>query len=541
MGLIYQFILVNGHFTLNLLTALVCFAVAWLYYDAWKGRKDKREGTKALGFILLSLSFVFHSTVIEQTLLSTPLLGGETVDYFTTLFRVSGYLVLIVGQLIDPLQPLPEYRVKGFGKKNKGMSKAVIVPFIAITLGEFLAFSYPLFAVFTAFLYLRRATVGLEYHLRPISLSLFFLVFSETISLASTFRNTTNVILSNLVAPFGLVWIFEHLLLAAFAYILGKWIWGYLLKRLRIQLLIVFTTLTLIIFLVTTVFFTTTSIANIRDSTLESLKINVKVLQFTIDSKKTETLSDVQMVAQNNEVVEAVLDKSRKALIDITQPILLAKKQTFLVITNENGRVLARADDPDKSMGSMSDDQLVKRALDGDSVSSIIIKDGSIAPDVSVRAAAPIYFEDEVIGTVAIGILIDSAFVDGLKDATGLDASIYGDNIRSATTFIAPDNKSRWIGIKEETPAVKKVVLLEGEDYVGSVNILNVPFYSAFTPLMDVDNNPVGMLFVGTPQVSLLQAASKSIELTFLVTAGLLVLSVFPAYYVSKFIISQIK
>jgi len=60
-------------------------------------------------------------------------------------------------------------------------------------------------------------------------------------------------------------------------------------------------------------------------------------------------------------------------------------------------------------------------------------------------------------------------------------------------------------------------------------------------PLKDVDNNPVGMLFVGKPQVGVLQAAGRSIEMTFLVAVILLVLSIIPAYFISKYLTNQIR
>jgi len=539
MALITQFLIVNGHFTINLMAALVCFAVAWLYFDAWLGRHDKREGTKSLGFFLMTLSFVVHATAIEQTLLETSLIGAETTAYLTTFFRVAAYLVLIIGQLIDPLQPLPGYREGGgFGLVRKKASAFLI---LSIPFSQLVTFSYPLLAIITGFLYLRRATVGLEHHLKPIGWSMYILGISETISLAATFRQTNNIVIANIVAPFGLLWIFEHLTLIVAMFILGKWIWSYLIKRLETQLMMIFTTSTLVIFLLTTAFFTTASMRNLRGGTLSNLEINVNVLKFTIESKKAESLSDAQVIAQNSEVITAINNEDRKTLTDLTTKILLAKRQTFLVVVDSQGKILVRADDPEKGVGSLSDDSLVKRALRGEDASSIVTKDGAMAPEVSVRAATPVRNGDDLIGAVVIGSLIDNAFVDGLKDATGLDSSVYGDNLRSATTFIAPDGKSRWVGIKEETAEVKKKVLVDGEDFTGSVNILNVPYFTAYTPLKDVDGNPVGMLFVGTPQVSLLKAASETIELTFLVTAGLLIVSVFPAYFVSKFIIEQIR
>jgi sensor histidine kinase regulating citrate/malate metabolism len=199
-----------------------------------------------------------------------------------------------------------------------------------------------------------------------------------------------------------------------------------------------------------------------------------------------------------------------------------------------------RAEEPERTGDSLSDDPLVKRALSGDEITSVITREGVMAPIVAVRAAVPVLSEGEVIGAVMLGTDIDNAFVDGVKETTGLDTSIYADNIRSATTFIAPDGKSRWVGIKEETERIKKQVLVNGETYTGSTNLLNVPYFAAYTPITNIDNNPIGMLFVGRPEVSILQTASRSIELTFITTAVLLVFSVLPAYFVSKYIVEQI-
>lgn len=67
----------------------------------------------------------------------------------------------------------------------------------------------------------------------------------------------------------------------------------------------------------------------------------------------------------------------------------------------------------------------------------------------------------------------------------------------SATTFTSPDGKTEIIGMKEEHAYVKNVVLTKGEAYSGSLPVRETVYTAAFLPLKDVDNNPVGMLFVG--------------------------------------------
>jgi hypothetical protein len=411
----------------------------------------------------------------------------------------------------------------------------------SIPVVQFIPFTFPVLAVVTAFLYLRRATLGLEFHLRTIGYSFMLLSLSEIFSLAALFRNTDNINVEKLVAPFGPLWIVEHIFLILFMFILGRWVWSYLAKRLETQLFIIFTSVTLVVFLITAIFFTSVSISNLRADILKNLEINVKVLQYTIDSKKSETLSDAQVLAQNPDLIAAINDDNKRALTDLTVSTLLTKKQDVLFIVSDTGAILMRADDPEKAGGSLSDDQLVKKALDGDEISGAVAKEGVLAPIVSVRAAVPVKSNGNIIGAVLMGSSVDNAYVDGLKDTTGLDSSVYADNVRSATTFVAPDGKSRWVGITEETEAVQKKVLVDGENYTGSVNILNVPYLTAYSPIKDVDENPIGMFFVGRPEVSTLKAAGELIEQTFLVTVILLVISIFPSFFVSRYIIDEIK
>ena len=525
--LLAQFILVDSNFVLSLLAALVFFAIAWLYYDAWSVNRKMEETTLFFGFLFLAISFVAQSIVIDQALLNQSILGMGTVLLIENIFRILAYLALIIGQIIVPLQPVP--------KEIK--SNAVFPPLATI----YWLFTLPILAAITGFLYLKRATIGLENHQKPISFGFFLLAFSELFGLSVVFRETNNVFLSSIVGPFGAMWILERVLLFLAIIIFGKWVFGYLLKRFDTQLFMILTTLSLLIFLTTTIFFTYATLKNLTAEAYDSLKTDSGVLNYAIDSKKGELTSSAEAISQNPSLASAVTLRDRKVISGITQASFVAKKESSLVVMGETGEILYKAEDPEFSGGSLSDNILVKRALAGTAVSGISTKDGVTAPVVVISSAVPVKSEDKVVGVVLVGYDIDNAFTDGVKAATGLDTSIYADNIRSSTTFVAPDGINRYIGIKEENNNVKKIVLSDGKGFAGSVNILNVPYFASFSPLMDIDNNPVGMLFTGRPQVTILQTAAHSLELTFLVTAVLLVLSLIPSYFVSKYISNQIR
>lgn len=529
----YQFILENLHFAVSLAAGMVFFAVFWLYFDAWLGRKTLKETVRVIGFILLSLSFVISATHIESTIISSPLISGiYEIAFFVT--RFFGYVFVIASLFLDPLMAKPHH------EKSK-MNLVLPIGIGSISLLSISMFTYPVLASLAGFLYLKRSTVGLEDHLKPVAFTFFALSLSELLSLGFMLQNTNNSAIYSIVAPFGPLWILQHVVLIISFLILQKWVMGYLLKRFQSQLFMVFVGMIVSIFLITTIAFTTLLLRNLETDALNHLTTDVNILHYSIDSKKAEALSDAQVVAQNSDVVKAITDGDKKSLKAIASSILISKKQSILTVVSKEGVVLARGDDPDKTGDSLSGDPLVKRATTGEEVSTTLTRDGVVAPTVSIRSAVPIKSGNEIIGAVMIGTDIDNAFVDGVKTATNLDASIYADNIRSATTFVSPDGKSRWIGVKEENTQIKNTVISQGKLFVGQVNILNTPYLAAFSPMKDIDNITVGMLFVGRQQSEILTAAGKSIELTFLVATVLLVLSIFPAYFVSRYISEQIK
>jgi hypothetical protein len=527
-----QFFLENIHFGLNILVAGVFFACFWLYYDAWLARKGARELTRISGFLFLSISFAIHATQIESTILITPLLKAEIGQWLVAGTKIAGYLLLLFSLATEALMPQPGE------EKGKKSSKAIVLPMVVMSLYPALT---PILAGLVGLLYLRRATLGLEAHVKKPALAFIILAFYEIIDMTVLFRKTDNIDVYKLVAPFGIFWLIEHLVLLTAILILSIWVFNYLLKRFETQIFIFITASILAVFLITTVSFSALLLNNLRNETLNQIETDVKVLSYAIENKKSELSSSAEILAQNQTVIAAASESSREGLAALVQEYLLSKKESSLIVVNIDGQVLARGEDKERVGDSLSDDALIKRILKGESNSSIVTKDGVIAPEVHVRSGIPIKNGEEVVGAVVAGEAIDSAFVDGIKTSTGLEASVYGGNQLSATTFLAIDGKTRPLGIYENSNKVKTQVLTEGRNYKGSVSILNSSYFAAYFPLKDVDNTPVGMLFVGKPEIAALQAAGRTIELTFLIAAILIVFSILPANLISMYITRQIR
>ncbi len=510
----------NAHFAANFFAALVFFAMFWLYFDAWLERKAWDEVPKLLGILLLSVSFVIHATQLGS--------GSDSIYFLVT--RIVGYLFLIVGVVLDPLQPAP---------KTRGLSVSSFVLGIKYYVLSITAF--PILSAIVTWLYLRRATVGLERHLKTVTIAFFVLTVSEALGLGGLFIKSPNVWVYKLVAPFGVIWIAQHIMMFMGVGILGGWVWQYLTKRLGPQLFMIFTATILGIFLITTTVFTALLLKNMQDETLARLETDVKVLGYGIESRKQQVLSDASSLAQREDFSVMVSESNRVGISPLVGKYLLNKALSSLIVVDNDGRVLARGEDRERVGDSLSSDGMVERGLLGKEVASVVVKDGVLSPEVLVKAVSPVVVDGKTVGAVVAGIKIDNAFVDGIKLATGLEAAVYGQDVLAATTQVSTDGKSRWVGTRNQGLGIRDQVLGKGKSYSGSQNVLNTPYFVSYMPLKDVDDVAVGMLFVGRPQVSVLAAASKSIEATFLATAVLVVIAVGPAFVISKFIADQLS
>lgn len=531
----FHFLGQNLHFAVGLWAALVMFSVSWLNFDAWLNRRKTHSLLIFIGFLSLSLSFLAYGADIESLTQISHISRLEIVYQLLSLF---GLICIIIAQIINPLQKVPHYSQPEAPANPQKTTPAILgVSAKAAPLGILL----PIASLITTMLYWRRSTTGLERHLKPVAVAFLSLTIFEVLSLSHLLQTSTNVVVYNLVAPFGVVWALEQVALFVTATLFGKWVWNYLTKRFTSQLFMIFIGSIVAVFVVITICFTALLLRNIQSSTLANLKITANVLNYALESKRSDTLANAESVANNPLYVTAIQQKDHKKLATVASSYLASQKQSSLIITDEDGRVLLRGEDSDRWGDSLSSDPLIRRGLIGEKQSSMDSVAGVIAPTIFIKSTAPVRdASGTVIGTITSGVAIDNAFVDGIKNATGLEASVYSDKVRSATTTLAADGKSRWVGVKEETPEVNRVVLKQGETFGGSIDILNRSYLAVYRPLKDVDNGVVGMILIGQPQTQILQTANQSIQKTFLVAVVLLLFSVVPAYFVARYIEKQI-
>lgn len=460
--MLYSFLFSNIHFALTIFGALVFFASGWLYFDSWKLDKKQRTIIKSTGFFLVALAYGIHATTIQAPIFLFTL----------QIFKALGLLIIATSLLFEPLPGNPNK------PQNNLQQNTVLFPFgIANIISSVLS---AILMLFVSFVYFKRSIAGYEKQLRPAFYAFLLMAISEFLSFSFFFKNTSIVFWSKFLSDYGFVWITAHALELLGFVILGAWVYGYTRFRLNVQLFFITIISFLFIFLITTFIFTYSLLKNLENNTFSHLKTNVNVLHYALDGLKQQALTNARSIAGDSDIYEAVVQRDSDKLYALTSQFLISHNTNFLIVTTLTGEVLMRAENRDRIGDTLASDPLVQNALNNNFLSTVMTTPGILAPVVQVKAASGIPNRNasdsaKLVGVVVTGFLIDNAFVDGVKSLTGLEASVFADNIRVATTFLDPDGKSRSIGTKETNSKVLDQVLNKGSMYAGDLQIQNHP------------------------------------------------------------------
>ncbi len=510
--MITTLILQNVHFAVYVFLSLTLFSTAWVYFDTASVEKNRKVFWKAIAFILLSLSSAIFATHV-----SSP-----EFNLWSQIPKIIGLVILLIIIVKEPIL-----------KKPGTKSLAIFPPLVLISLSL-----SPIIASLSASLatiYYRKSEKGLEKQIKP--LYLFFLLFSftEIINFGFSLNFGDIPFWVNIFANFGVIWILEHLLVLISSIVLAKWAWGYLRFRIGVSLFITFIVSILTIFVFVTFIFTFLLYRNLEKDTYGHLQTDIKFLHYSLERLQFESLANASAVVENSKVKNNILNEDDKELEKILIEIMSRQNSDFLMILSPEGEIIASAEKSMESGGRIEGTDLIENPLKGNSYSGLTIFESPLSPKVRIVSAVPINDDEEkLLAVVATGFDIDSAFVDGVKLVTGLDISVFAGNVRSATTFLAADGKTRFIGTEESNEKVKEATLTKGKIYLGKTKVANQPYYASYSPLKDHEDKVLGMLFVGKHQNFLKETAQKSVESTFTGSVILMVLSLLPAYFLAK-------
>ncbi len=136
---------------------------------------------------------------------------------------------------------------------------------------------------------------------------------------------------------------------------------------------------------------------------------------------------------------------------------------------------------------------------------------GSEVDGIYMYNSAPILDkEGNTLGKVVVGIqLANQILVENIKNVTGVDATIFSENKRFATT-ISRDGELQ-IGTYMDD-SVAKVVLEEGREFSGKVDVLGEPYIVHYLPIVDSNKKVVGALFVGKSITALYELETRLVS-----------------------------
>jgi hypothetical protein len=528
----------NLHFAVYLLAALAAMMGMWLYLDAWGFTLSPRKAIGILGWLTLASSFFAGAANVE---LAQSLPFNLPRDLFLRVLpvlRMTGYLMIGIAIFYQPIFKKP--KVKGLVPPEE--SKPAQMALVGITGPIVLTFGPMAAALLTALAYLRRATIGLERHVwQAVPVFTLFGIY-ELSWLAREWRNSSDPNWYRLGAQFGPAWMTEHAVLTLASLWLMAWVVRYLLRRLKTQLILSFTTISLLIFMVTTVTFSGFLLQYVQQSAIERLQTDARALKYTIQIQMDELTAFTQLMAHDPRWVEYLKSGDEGALAALSQEYLSSQKANEVVLMDSEGIVLMKGENPEEKGMSWSEDPLVQSAQRQEVQAGIWRQLGPLAPVLTLRATVPVIVDGQVFAIALTGNTLDNAFVDGIKQAVGLDAALLAGTQLSASSVTVPGEEGRWVGTDLGREELKEALLSSDPEPVDEVStILNQQFLATYLPLVGIDQKTTGFLWVGIPYDDILKAIGEAMQMTFMVSVCLIVSSLLPSYLVAARISRQVK
>jgi diguanylate cyclase (GGDEF)-like protein len=231
----------------------------------------------------------------------------------------------------------------------------------------------------------------------------------------------------------------------------------------------------------------------------EKLLANISSLEFYLNECKANSTTAVTSYTHDPDVIEAVRDRDRDELLRIFAPVMEWHRINFFTICDEEGIVLARADEPDIFGESIISQQNIQDAMEGKI--STYYEEGSVVR-VSIRTGAPVYDADgTLIGILSAGVRFDSdSGLTELKKLFNSEITVFLGETRIASTIFI--NGQSIVGTVID-PIIAEIVFNNKQEYIGNIDILGETYRGYFKPLLNARDEVFAAIFLGLPLAEL--------------------------------------
>jgi hypothetical protein len=473
--------------------AIILVMAAWLSSDAYTlQQKDTAALFRTIGFVLFAIWKVIDALN----------LGNDILSY-------AGFALFIIG-LLFLLCSLVRTQQLAF-------NAVLIIPAFSLW-GKYGYAVSGILLLIISYLSLRRWKKEFDRTLLSFSIAFFCLAVASFLNITGYTQTDTFAIISRLVELLG------------FGF-LAFWIWQYMRLRMRESFVMISVGVTFIMATIVTLAFSTILINRVDTETATNLLTDTKMLDFSITSLEQESFAQAQLIAQNQDISDALSQNNMALLSQSAERLLEQYNLGFLTITDNQGSVLIRADALSKRGDSLVDDRAYQEAM---LQTPVVTIENSTVEGFSIRSGAPVISKGKIIGTIITGFPLDSVFADRMKKLTGLEMFVYSGNTSVAGTVFAADGETRLVGESMNDPLVQKTVLSEGNDLTVDTQIYGETFRAGFLPLVNSDEKIVGMISVARAQQDIVDIANTTNRLTLITVLSIMFILLLPIYFISR-------
>lgn len=240
------------------------------------------------------------------------------------------------------------------------------------------------------------------------------------------------------------------------------------------------------------------------------------------------------LLAQNNKLMVAVDYVNALTLKSILDDINESLNLSTITVTDQDGNVIIRQHDTENKGDNIGDQFNVQKALTGET-SWTLKRDDTLG--LISQAGAPIQNQrGEVVGTVVAGFALkDTALLERLKKANGMEFTIYSGDSRLATTL---EQRGQTAEKTEMDAHINAVVLQNGQKFTGSVSLFGKPYVTSYIPLIDSEGHITGALASAMPQEEANAAVLQTILHAGVTAAAVIIIS---ALILSMFVRRSIR
>jgi methyl-accepting chemotaxis protein len=302
----------------------------------------------------------------------------------------------------------------------------------------------------------------------------------------------------------------------------------YVLKSLKGKLIFPIAAVFLLTVLVIIIYVSSATRSLAEDLTQEQLLISSNAVSAKLDEIKARSELIAYAVASNYNVINSIInwnegnqDQARQDLIAYLSTTARDMGVDSFIVRDAEGVVVLRLHDinnfgtPDNSASGIA--AMQGRTTTGYSSTATMA--------MGLNTTAPVWHNGEVIGNIApLSFLHTNQFVDHFAGIFNAHITVFGGqggNNRVATTF-GRETGQRAVGTTLENQAILEPVLGRGVPHNMQTELFGEVYNVFYYPLMNINNAPVGMFFIGF-SVDAVESAITTKQIT-LVVIGVIAL-----------------